>query len=338
MDLYSTTALNGVVDSLKRPTLFLLNSAFGTVMTSDSEEIYFDVLTGNRKLAPFVSPLREGKVVATEGYTTKSFKPAYVKPKHVVKPGQAFKRAAGETIGGTLAPAQRMAATVAQILMNDIESIDRRLEWMAASALRTGKITVSGEGYGTVELDFGRNSAHTVTLSGGDRWSESTATPLEDLDAWTDLIHKNEGATANKVVMDPDAFKAFKSHASVKDILDLRKAKQGEVDLGPSAAKGARFRGLIGDLEIWTYSDWYEDDVGVTQPILPSGTVILFGDDVEGIRAFGAIHDEAAGLQAREYFSKSWVQEDPSVRFIMTQSAPLVVPQRPNATLGASVL
>jgi len=59
---------------------------------------------------------------------------------------------------------------------------------------------------------------------------------------------------------------------------------------------------------------------------------------IEGYRAFGAIRDEAAGFQAVPYYVKSWLEEDPAVRFIMMQSAPLVVPYRVDASLCATVL
>jgi hypothetical protein len=55
------------------------------------------------------------------------------------------------------------------------------------------------------------------------------------------------------------------------------------------------------------------------------------------VQHYGAIKDEAAGMQALDYFSKSWTQPDPAVRFLMLQSAPLVVPYRVNATLAAKV-
>lgn len=57
-----------------------------------------------------------------------------------------------------------------------------------------------------------------------------------------------------------------------------------------------------------------------------------------GYQAFGAIRDEAAGYQAMSFFPKSWVEQDPAVRYLMLQSAPLVVPYRPNASLAATVL
>jgi hypothetical protein len=57
----------------------------------------------------------------------------------------------------------------------------------------------------------------------------------------------------------------------------------------------------------------------------------------DGVRHFGAIRDLDAGIQARQYFVKSWREPDPSRQFLLMQSAPLLVPYRPNAVLSATV-
>ena len=57
----------------------------------------------------------------------------------------------------------------------------------------------------------------------------------------------------------------------------------------------------------------------------------------EGVRAYGAIRDEDAGFQALPYFAKSWKENDPSVRYLLMQSAPLTVPYRINASFCATV-
>lgn len=101
--------------------------------------------------------------------------------------------------------------------------------------------------------------------------------------------------------------------------------------------EGGSYKGNIDGFDIWTYAGTYHDDAGDKQNMLPAGTVLLVGD-IMGTRAFGAIKDEEQGLSAVEYFSKSWVENDPSQRFIMTQSAPLTVPYRINASLKAKVL
>jgi hypothetical protein len=71
--------------------------------------------------------------------------------------------------------------------------------------------------------------------------------------------------------------------------------------------------------------------------ILPANTVLVGSSGIDGVRHFGAIRDLDAGIQARQYFVKSWVEPDPSRRFLLMQSAPLLVPYRPNAVLSATV-
>jgi len=112
------------------------------------------------------------------------------------------------------------------------------------------------------------------------------------------------------------------------------------LDLGPDAMRGgAVFKGQIGDFRIWVYTASYVDDDGTTQKYIPDGHVLMVSaSQLEGVRHYGAIRDEAAGFQALDYFSKSWTQPDPAGRWLMLQSAPLIVPYRPDATLGAKVL
>ena len=87
------------------------------------------------------------------------------------------------------------------------------------------------------------------------------------------------------------------------------------------------------------YAGWYEHPTtGALTPYLPDGTVIITSPDLEGVRAYGAIKDEAAGYQALPFFPKSWVEHDPAVRYLLLQSAPLIVPYRVNASLCATVL
>ena len=340
MNIYDTAVLNGVVQSLKRPKSFLLNTVFGTVQTETSEQIAVDIEIGNRKVAPFVSPLVAGKVQSQDGFNTRLYKPAYIKPKAVVDPNRSFKRQAGEQIGGTLNPMQRQMATVRSILEDHVSQITRRLEIMAAEALRLGQVTVTGEGFPTQVVSFGRASALSITLTGTDRWSDAGSTPIDDLEEWAELVHKTEGAVITTIVMDPDAWKAFRKNVQVEKLLEIRRAAGTPVELGPSTyVAGAQWKGSIGSFDIWVYSEYYDHpDTGVVTPLLPSGTVLGFGPNVEGVQAFGAIRDEAAGLQAMEIFSKSWVQEDPSARFVMSQSAPLVYPRRPNGSFAATVL
>ena len=337
-DLYSTDVLIRVVRDLKVTPQFLLDTFFPIVQTEQSEEIHFDVENRTRRLAPFVSPVVAGQVVVSEGFETKTFRPAYIKDKRVLDSSRPFKRSIGERIGGELSPMERQMRILGDELRDQINMINRRLEVMAAEALRTGAVTVSGEQYPTRNVDFQRDAALTVTLTGTALWSDPASKPLNDLAAWSNMILKKEGVGARTVVMDPDAFQAFLENNQVQSYLDNRRIRQREMLAQNLDVEGGRYEYSFGGIDIYQYGGWYVDSAGVEQPILPSGTVLVSTPALEGVRAFGAIRDEEAGFQALPYYSKSWVEKDPSVRYLLMQSAPLVVPTRVNASLAATVL
>ncbi|MFQ5460604.1 MAG: major capsid protein, partial [Anaerolineae bacterium] len=108
MDLFSTNTLTAVVDSLIRPPSFFLDRYFPTIETSETEEIHFDVTDAEERLAPFVSPLVEGKTVESQGFNTKTFKPAYIKDKVAFDPFSPLKRRAGEAIDAELIATLRL--------------------------------------------------------------------------------------------------------------------------------------------------------------------------------------------------------------------------------------
>lgn len=339
MDIYSTTALNRLVQSLKRPQTALLSLFFNQVETSDTEDIKFDLEDKKRRISPFVHPLREGKIVEDEGYKTNTFTPAYIKDKRYHDPNKALKRTAGETIGGNMTPLDRHQANLARSLANQVEMLTRRKEVMAAEVLRTGKCTISGEGYPTVVVDFGRNSQHTIALTGSNRWGQNNIKPLENIEDWTARVLQNSGAVIRDVIMDPQAWRKFRADQDVQKYLDTRPLSHtgSAVAFENFASLGLAYKGYVGELRFWVYQDWYVDENGTEQKILPDNSVILASPEVEGVQHHGAIRDLDAGIQPMEYFVKSWTVQDPSRRILLMQSAPLIVPYRPDATLFANV-
>jgi len=336
MDIFSTVILARVVAELPPPTPFLLNSFFREEQRSTTEEIYFDVDNGKRRLAPFVSPVVAGKVVENRGFQTKSFKPAYVKDKRRFLPSAALKRTIGEAIGGNLSPEQRIQLNLARSLADQVDMLTRRLEWMAAKVLTTGAVTITGDQYPTTQVNFGRDPALTVALSGANRWGQSGVKPLQDLQDWSLLVTQKSGTAPTVVTMTADAYALFAADPDVKELLDRFRGRDA---LHPTVVgEGGRYMGSIGDFDIYVFAGWYEDPDGAgSTPYLPPFTVLLTSPDLDGVRAYGAILDEEAGLQALPYFVKSWIEKDPGVRMLLMQSAPLTVPYRVNASFCATV-
>jgi hypothetical protein len=338
MDLFSTNVLNQVVADLKGSTQFLLDRYFPNIQSETTEEIHFDVMDGVRRIAPFVSPLVEGQIVETLNYKTSTYKPAYIKDKRVFDMHRPLKRLAGEQLTGTMAPAARLRALIANDMTDQVNMMNRRLEVMAGEVLATGKVTIVGDKYPQAILDFGRAVGNTVIAS--PLWS-TTSNPLDDLQNWSQIVLKSTGVMLTDVIMTVDSWIAFRNNTNVKDRLNLQRVLQTMPTMTQAAQieEGGVFMGNADGFNIFVYSGWYVDPAdGVEKAILPVGTLLMCSPAMEGVRAFGAIRDEEAGLQAVPYYVKSWIEPDPSVRFIMLQSAPLLVPYRPNASFKAKVV
>ncbi|MEL6218597.1 MAG: major capsid protein [Pseudomonadota bacterium] len=345
LDTYTTRTLLGVLDGLDRPQLFLLDTFFPELALFDTETVEFDKLDRALGLAPFCSPLVKGTAQLAKGYTTDTFTPAYVKPKNELDPTRPLRRRPGERFGGGMSASARRDAALTDLIEEQRRKILRRKEWMASSVLRTGAVTVSGEGFPTTSVSFGRNAAHTIALLTSARWGESGVSPLENIESWADTVATNSGAAATVVVLDPKAWGLIRSsEPNLDKVLDYRFARSTEVDLGPQARgqnRWATYVGSIGRFDFWVYSQPFVDEQGNAGNMMPDYTVILAAPGVEagvaGYQAHGAIRDPRAGYQAEEIYPKMWIEDDPATEWVMSQSAPLVVPARPNATFCATV-
>lgn len=338
MDIFSTGVLTRTINYLPQPSSFLLDRYFPDVIVSDKEVIYFDVMNGKRRMSPFVSPLVQGKIVESQGHVTNSLIPAYIKDKRVFDPTRPFRRAPGEMLAGDMSAEQRAQALMAIEMEDQKQMFTRRMEWMAAQALATGGYTISGEKYQTVVINFGRASAQQVVLSGGARWGQAGVAVLDNLQTWASAMLKLSGLFPTDIVMDVNAWEIFRKDPTVvqqrqffqnPNPLDIQSAVGG-------GGTGAQYMMSIGGFKVFVYQEWYVDDNGTEQPMLPANTVMLLSPLMEGVRHFGAIKDYES-LSAVPYFAKSWLERDPSVRYVLFQSAPLVVPYRPNASFAVTV-
>lgn len=338
--LSSSTMLD-IVRTVGKFEPFFLSVFFPGVVTSPDENIHFDHVSEDVVMAPFVSPVVAGKVHKERGGELKTFAPAYVKPKHAVKPGQLLKRRPGESYLGSLTPAQRKQAVVTDNLMRQDKSISFREEWMAAQAILTGSVTVVGENYPAKQVDFGRSAANNITLTGGAKWDSvdaDTYDPTDDLETWAE----NASGSINVIVMGKGAWAKFNSFKSVKEKLDSRRGSSSMMETAAKdLGKVTSFKGYFGDVEIWVYTGQYTDpETGSKLYYMPVNMILLGNKSYDGVRCYGAIQDVDAcdeGIVAAARWPKNWKEQDPSVEYIMTQSAPLMVTPDPDAFVAVTV-
>jgi len=221
------------------------------------------------------------------------------------------------------------------------------LEWMGSQALLNGTVTISGDGFATVVVDFGRDPTLTVALSGAQRWDTAFSAvgangiftlPSTHIEQWSHQMLKKSGGVATDLIFTTSSWLLFIADTNVqKSVYYPRTGESNNVNYGSQTQRGAQYKGKWGQYDLWVYNDWYVDDNNVEQPMLPDGTVLMSGPDLMGTRAFGQILDPAFNYRALPYAPKTWVEEDPAQRVIMMQSSPIIIPSRVNASLSATV-
>ncbi|MBF4410351.1 phage capsid protein, partial [Vibrio anguillarum] len=137
------------------------------------------------KIAPFCSPMIGGQVDRNQGYETTSFKPAYVKSKHVVNGNMTLKRMPGEAPTALKTPEERQALHVMQNLDLEEEAVSMREELMAAQMIIHGEYLVDGP---NIEepyvISSPRKAENNITLIGDARWTQkdrATFDPLAEI-------------------------------------------------------------------------------------------------------------------------------------------------------------
>ncbi len=340
--IYDTNTLLGVYKDLAPASNYFLGLGFKSAVTFDTEYIDFEKLTTGRKLAPFVAPTAQGVPIYSQGSNITRFKPAYVKPKDAIDPTRLFKKLPGNLLNDTnSSPQARYNALVAAILTDHREAIERRWEWLAAKAMLDGKVLIEDANYPARLVDFQRNPNHTVVLLTTARWGQSGANILGDIESWRSRVRLAKfGGPTNRMTVAPDVWDVMRKDPEVLKQLDTQiRGTSMDLNIGIREGSSVEYIGKLSNtLELWINGDYYELPDGSTVPYMASGEVLLSGPNVSGVQAFGAIVDKNASFQARPVFPKMWDQEDPSATFIMTQSAPLMVPVNPNNTLKATVL
>lgn len=339
MDLFATRTMLAAVEQMKRARRFLSTLYFGaSPVNSPTQYVDIDIIKGHRKMAPFVRPNRPGAVVDRSGAVMRSYKPPYVKPKMETTAGMLLNRQPGEHIYSGRTPLERAGEQLARDMEDLDDQINRREEWMAAQALTTGEVEVKGDGIDDV-VDFQMSNDHLVTESTA--WTDGAADPIADLRKYKSRIAKASGRTANACVMSAEAAEAFLTNANVKDRLNTRRIDLGQIR-PEELPDGVTYLGYLNDpgMDLYAYEEWYVDDAGVEQPMVPAGGLIVGPTNSRCGMLYAAIQDmeavEGAMFDVARY-PKSWLENDPGVRWLMMQSAPLPGFHEPDAFLFATV-
>lgn len=324
---YETTKLLGLKEILPRFTPLFMQMFFPTFAEFGTEDVAFDKIKKERRLAPFVSPMVAGRARRAKGGFLATLTPAYIKETEPVKPGRLIKRQLGEAFNSELDAADRHVVVVADMLVEQEANIVAREEWMAVQAVLNGKVIIEGEDYPTQEVDYGRSAANQIVLAGAAKWDAvdpATYDPDEDLEDWA----VNANGTVSMILMDRKAWRLFSRFKAVKEKLETRRGSTSQLELGPQLEKEVMHKGFYGEYEIVVYTGSYVDSAGNKVNYMPDFTVLLAPSSADNVMAYGGIQDAKAnadGIAKARRYPKNWFTDDPSVEWLQTQTAPVPV-------------
>jgi hypothetical protein len=337
INLYSTRTMMRAINMALPARTFLLDTFFPTYETTVTENVDVDYKKGKRKMAPFVAPRIGGKVMDRQGFTTKTYKVPKIAPERIITQDDIKYRALGESLYSNRTPEERARELLVSDLAELDEYITRREEWMCREVLFNGKVVMKGEG---VEQEVDYQFTNKETLSTGAKWNEGTSDPLEDLKRWRLAVIKKTGKAPNMVVMESGVVDSFLSNAQVQKLMDLQRLNIGAIE--PSVQNEAiTFIGKLPSLglEIYSYDEWYIDDEGLEQPMVPVG-YILMGSRGMNKRMYGAVTQIEGGnfvtIEGTRV-PKSWVDDENEVRKLRLSARPLPVPDDVDAWFVAQV-
>ena len=299
--VYETVTLLQPFDQGPLVHTFLRDTFFKAREYPPTSNIEFDFRRGRRKMAPFVAPLVGGKIMEREGYETRFFKAPRLAPVRGLRTPDLEARLPGETIYGGRTPADRAAELMAEDSIYLDEAISRREEWMCREVLINGMLTVNADVNYEVVINFLESSKGPIDNHEpvAPTWDDPASDPLGDLERARLNTIRDSGISPNVALFGTDAAAAFVRNESVQTLLDNRRFMMGTIEPAIQDDAVVLF-GTVPGLQLYTYSEYFEDDAGELFPMLPPELVMLASTNVPNKIVYGA-YTQLEDAKAKRY-------------------------------------
>jgi len=331
-NLFKTRTLTRAVNAMRAPGRYIAQTYFNPQLRGeDTDRLAFDIISGSEGVLANIGVAEPAVVGTKTGRKTITLTAPRLSEKRLIHTYE-MNALRGFGVQGMT---ERLKTRIAREQFDMRNKVDRTIEFYCAYALR-GKIYDSD--LSTVLVDYNLDEDHAPTLEGTGRWSDSDdSDPLADIRAWKLLIEDDSGheITGWSALCGSSAMTALLNNDKV---LELLKYTKGAELLGR-----ARVLDIAG-VNIVEYNASFKDTAGVRRRFVEPTDFILIG---EGVDVFDfpyarVVDEEDQGGVGNDgaptlLFSNSWVEKDPSGRWIKVESRPLPVVKRPDAIVHATV-
>lgn len=327
---YTTIEMMEAIEISRPCNNFLTRTFFQIPETHVSEKIEVDVRKGKRRLAPFVSPRRGGKVMTREGFETKFIRTPKIAPERILTTDDITKRSIGENIYSRDTPEERADKLLAKDLLELNESIERRKEWEARQVILGGGFDVVDQDEGLdIHVDYGFENREV--LLGNDMWSNEASDPDSILLEKKLEILKESGMNPNMMIGDAETIRLYLNHPKVQKQANILNIK--DADIKPRVVDdNITYYGRIAslDLDIYSFDDWFADDeTNQEEAMIPRGTIILANSNGIGRMHYGAvtqIEEDGFKTYEAEIVPKYIIDDKNDTETLRLTSRPIPVP------------
>lgn len=334
--------MTAVVNEIKTPNRLVRDTLFSAEDPQSTESINYDLLTGDRKSAPFVSKNSKGIMVEGYGEKFQAIEPPNIRITRPLTAAQAFfARTPGSPVFiGTGDQTSEINKKIARDLRRLVEMRDNAIEWLACQALR-GSIAYQIDEQASFKITFPRSNSHSITLS--TFWDQPNSTPSDDILTAMELVSADADLPVTDAFLGSEASRVFSKHTQLLGLLDTRNVLLGSIDLTRQySEKGALYLGTIRGVRFWGYNRKANVN-GAEEDLIRAkyAEFVSATPAAENVLYYGAIADwDAFNGQAwaTPSFSKSWIEKDPSVYMSLLASRPLPVMRRPDSTVSMKVV
>jgi hypothetical protein len=319
--VWSYTSLTGMADNLviKRPTP-LIKTLFREGKVHNATLIEKNRITGSVAMALLTDPYGEAKIIGSRSLTKITLAPFCIKQKmlYTGKHLEEVKLALPSYIIGSASPKMILEDQIMEDLAELRQRVEQRKEYFAALMLTDGSISYSDAGF-VYTINYGRSTSLATTASTS--WDGSSSQPSKDFQTCIDLIERLGTDISQPVAyLGLNVVNALENNTNFLTQLDNRRMNMGDYSPG-TRSEGMRFLGRHKDIELYSYTATYDG----TNRNLNADKMVMTTKSNDFHIDYGLCRDVTPGVDAQvKYLSKSWVQEDPSGRWIYLETNPLL--------------
>lgn len=341
VELLDVPQLVLLTDTTQKVDTWLMDRFFPQRASFNDKVVPVGELNTATPLAPFVTPSAGARPIKVgESGEVRFVKPAYLKPMMTVTPATLQNSALVTQLRktGVIATGSNRLSDADLLLIDQVQkalylrqSIENRKLLIARDVLLYGKTTFESDDFPMYEVDYRRHAA--CNFAPITKWGQVGAKPMDDIQAMIDLSVEHGGTSPSMILTSSKVFNVLQQDAGFKAKFIALYAGIS-VPLTPSFDQKdkAQLRGVIDNIEIWTYDVGHNMD-GVAGRFIPED---FFGmiSDTNGWIAHCAIQNLEAFGQALEFFLTQDQKKNPSTIEILAESSPLAIPNNKNGLVG----